>query len=423
MFNNAALDVVIGLVFIYLLYSLLGTLLQEIIAANIGLRGLVLRMAIRRMLNDKAGWMEENARKFQALVYEMKLIFASMSAKKEIKAAKDKDPKDPGKVIEELINKLSAIEKSKPQDSSRLSNAFYVHPLIENLRPNSFWLRKLPSYISNEAFSKVMIDLLTGAGARPGDPYRPLIQKSLDDGKIAWDENVAIEQTTLKYVRSLWADAQGDVQRFKELLDGWYTEMMRMTSGWFKKYTQLILLAVGMVIAIAFNVDTLKIADKLQKDPKARAAIVAQATEFSKAHPNLEKELEQQKADIDSLGRKLGAPTDSLKKNADSSYAQSRRLRDSLVSQASTLTRGDITQANSILGIGWEHGFWNEKDRKWRSLLGWLLTALAISLGAPFWFDLLNKLMKLRSSVSPDEGKTAKAGKSGNSPKQIERVG
>jgi hypothetical protein len=37
------------------------------------------------------------------------------------------------------------------------------------------------------------------------------------------------------------------------------------------------------------------------------------------------------------------------------------------------------------------------------SLPGWLLTALAISLGAPFWFDLLNKIMVIRSTVKPHE--------------------
>ena len=33
-------------------------------------------------------------------------------------------------------------------------------------------------------------------------------------------------------------------------------------------------------------------------------------------------------------------------------------------------------------------------------VFGWLITAIALSLGAPFWFDLLNKFMKLRSSIS-----------------------
>ena len=39
--------------------------------------------------------------------------------------------------------------------------------------------------------------------------------------------------------------------------------------------------------------------------------------------------------------------------------------------------------------------------RKW---LGFLITAFAISLGAPFWFDLLNKFINLRvSGAKPDD--------------------
>jgi hypothetical protein len=30
--------------------------------------------------------------------------------------------------------------------------------------------------------------------------------------------------------------------------------------------------------------------------------------------------------------------------------------------------------------------------------VGWTFTALAVSLGAPFWFDTLNRLMSLRAS-------------------------
>jgi hypothetical protein len=36
-------------------------------------------------------------------------------------------------------------------------------------------------------------------------------------------------------------------------------------------------------------------------------------------------------------------------------------------------------------------------------ILGWLVTALALSLGAPFWFDLLNKFIVVRGTVKPKE--------------------
>jgi hypothetical protein len=50
-----------------------------------------------------------------------------------------------------------------------------------------------------------------------------------------------------------------------------------------------------------------------------------------------------------------------------------------------------------------------------RAIAGWILTAIAISLGASFWFDLLNKLMVVRSTVkhfekSPAEGSEDRSG-------------
>ena len=53
MFGSVVLDVTIGLVFIYLLYSLLATILNEIITTNIGMRARFLRKGIERMLNDE----------------------------------------------------------------------------------------------------------------------------------------------------------------------------------------------------------------------------------------------------------------------------------------------------------------------------------------------------------------------------------
>jgi len=42
---------------------------------------------------------------------------------------------------------------------------------------------------------------------------------------------------------------------------------------------------------------------------------------------------------------------------------------------------------------------------------GWLVSALAISLGAPFWFDVLNRFVVLRSTVKPNEKSQTNASK------------
>jgi hypothetical protein len=51
------------------------------------------------------------------------------------------------------------------------------------------------------------------------------------------------------------------------------------------------------------------------------------------------------------------------------------------------------------------------------SVLGWLVTALAVSLGAPFWFDLLNKFMVIRSTVKPHEKSPEEASEDRQKPK------
>ena len=53
----------------------------------------------------------------------------------------------------------------------------------------------------------------------------------------------------------------------------------------------------------------------------------------------------------------------------------------------------EMDQYNYVLGVSKEAKF-----TPW-TLLGWLITAFAISLGAPFWFDLLNKMMQVRNTV------------------------
>lgn len=58
------------------------------------------------------------------------------------------------------------------------------------------------------------------------------------------------------------------------------------------------------------------------------------------------------------------------------------------------------------LPIGWDDStnelLYPVSSRGWMvKSFGWLITALAVSLGAPFWFDVLNKFMIVRSTVKP----------------------
>jgi hypothetical protein len=76
-----------------------------------------------------------------------------------------------------------------------------------------------------------------------------------------------------------------------------------------------------------------------------------------------------------------------------------------------TVTRNEGNQVSGqereVLGqlLGWRGTLTDNTWKDWlERLLGWFLTVLALSMGAPFWFDLLNKFMNVRySGKSPDE--------------------
>jgi hypothetical protein len=404
MFNSEVLDVVIGLVFIYLLYSLFATILQELIATYLfNLRSKVLELAI--VLEDKSTLSRSR-------ILNLFRFLVSNNVGSLIKfLSKDKSSPSKRRILDLFLYPVSNIAG----DQSTFSGQFYEHALIKFLGEDNN--SRKPSYLTSETFSKVVIDLLRGKDVKPGDDIKAKIQSSLVGGKITVVANssltsvqiagtaiVSICPETLSFLNSIWADAQGDVDKFKAMLEKWFDETMKRTTGWYKKYTQSILFVVGLVLAIAFNVNTIEIVHKLEKDPNLRAQVVAQADNFLKAHPNLEKELALALSEDSSKVKR--SDTVAAKKMNSLTVAQYDSLkarRDTLIETANRLVKADMEKTNNLLGLGWDgrNGFLDTLFHT-SSILGWLMTAIAISLGAPFWFDLLNKLMKLRSSVTSD---------------------
>lgn len=378
MFNSVALDVFIGLIFIYLLYSLLATVVQELIASYMGLRAKQLEKAIARMLNDEV-----------LQVKDVNLFYRLWTQFKR-------------------IIKIDSV----PYLDKDLSQAFYKHPLIKYLGSDKSSGK--PAYLSGQNFSKVMVDLLRGDEIPPNENIVALIHNSLTERKTRQGE-ASINPETLSYLKSLWTDAKFDVEKFGKLLEQWFDDTMERATGWYKRQTQIILLVIGLILATVFNVDTFVIVKKLSVDQNARNNLVAMANAY----------IENKNTSFDDTKTK-------------DSTSNSNRL-DSLLTVKKQLDE-DILKANNLLGIsGWPPDnvkiTKDEKTKKitfsfpidikaagldldkvkliefnffekiwylikllYYHLFGFLVTALAISLGAPFWFDLLNKLMQLRSS-------------------------
>jgi hypothetical protein len=380
MFNNVALDVVIGLVFIFLLYSLLATIIQEIIATKLALRAKILEKGIIRMLEDGKS-----------------------------------SPND---------TTLSLFRARNALKNMRIAVWFYAHPLIKYLGENNRYSK--PAYLSAQNFSKVLVDLLKGFGGNylneaqqlndsiqkgiiyhlpidlVSDSNNPAIQalqhqfgRSMQNGKGDPNNTSEINPDTRLFLQSIWTEADADIDEFKRKLEKWFDDTMERTSGWYKKHTQNILLFLGLFLAILFNIDTIAIAKKLTKDPKLREQMVQAASSYQEKNKALAVQLSDTQ-----LKKTDPAAYDLVKKSYSKVDSQSNELLDS----ARNMITGDIKNVNNLIGLGgwtWKHGphFKMYEDQHWLTMIiGWLITALAISLGAPFWFDLLSKLMKVRGA-------------------------
>jgi hypothetical protein len=132
---------------------------------------------------------------------------------------------------------------------------------------------------------------------------------------------------------------------------------------------------IALALTLVANADTIHIVRQLWTDPVLRAAVVEEA------------KVRAQKP----------RPTVSV------------QYKDEDDPTNPTVTRNEGNQVSEkereLLGqlLGW-HGSIRESMRL-EVFLGWFLTALALTLGAPFWFDMLNKFTNVRfAGKSPDEG-------------------
>ena len=351
MFGSVILDVAIGMAFVYLLLSLIASVIQEMLAAFMQLRAANLERGLRSLFSGDSLRSEMD---LVDCIYDHGLVRGLYS-----------DPlKDSNKIqsrfrkmmdgVRQLARRLIGISPDKPL-------TIQANPLL------------LPSYIPSRTFALALIDVLN---ADKEQGYRAM--SSITKALAEHDNKAAQALLTLAI------DARGDVVAFQRNLEEWYNDAMDRVSGWYKRYTQRVLVVIGLLLAVAFNVNSVRVARSLWLDRDARQAMVDAAGNYAKDHP---------------AAANQGAPADAGK------------LREQLQSNVDVFSQ---VTTSALLPLGWKHPwhFYEDyfrvapKDAIFAALTilaGWVMTALAISFGAPFWFDTLNKFMVVRSTVKPQE--------------------
>jgi hypothetical protein len=180
---------------------------------------------------------------------------------------------------------------------------------------------------------------------------------------------------------------------------------MERAAGWYKRKTQLVLFFLGLGIAVCLNVDSIAVARALWSTPALRAYTINAAEKYARDHPVKTPE-DASTAANSSQGAAANTPKSPDVAQAELKDLQNIGLPTGWDKANASWVYTDKIAAADFMGkvglIGSSSGFWF-------ALIGWFLTALAMTLGAPFWFDTLNKFMMVRSTKKPQAQKETAA--------------
>jgi hypothetical protein len=253
---------------------------------------------------------------------------------------------------------------------------------------------KSTSYIDAKNFTSALLEKITF------DPNNPKsIAKDIDELISSIDKSTILstefQRVLLTYAneakdtyREISVKTQSEIELFRSKIENWYDSSMdRLTGALKKRYSRPTTFVVALVIACLLNADSIAIAKYLYSNPEIRTKIAMQAYDATKDSALKEQVRQMQ-----------------VKPGSSSSDSMSiEEIKNTITKKITDINK--VKQGLSdVMPLTWKHGELNGADGKFSGLLlfskitGLLATILAIMMGAPFWFDLLNKVSNLRST-------------------------
>ena len=231
-------NLVVGMVFAYFLLALIASGVQEVIASIFSWRGTYLSKGIDVIIDNDphATWHWSSFKEFWIAHLTRS---APPTAADRLKARIGSQPADPQQAA--LLKVLSV----------------HSHPLVQS-SPTT-----LPSYVSSRNFALALLETLRDGSQAPLFTQAAQTISNLPPGD-------------LKRTLTLFAQAAaGDEDKLRAYIEHWFDDAMDRLSGIYKRMSQFMLLFLGIIIAVALNVDSARLARTLSQEPDVLNAIVA----------------------------------------------------------------------------------------------------------------------------------------------------
>jgi hypothetical protein len=289
------------------------------------------------------------------------------------------------RAIAELVGQTDG--ESGKKVTKDFVNAIYSHGLVNGLFQSNGINepKKFPSYIPSKNFALALVAVSKQKEVTEIPP-------NVIDVLYAFSDKTLGANRTNIVKTDLHSLAEQARQKTNDL-EGWYNSAMDRAAGAYKRVSQRIIFPLGLILAIALNADTLQLVRRLSSDPALLNCVVAAAESRAKKPLDPPSALDpatlfrENKQILDDVPVPLGWHdiSNENKMAASARNEPNAQIDPDAVPELSSKWGEEVGELLRVHAIGW------------------LLTAVAISLGAPFWFDVLNRIIVVRSTVKPHE--------------------
>jgi hypothetical protein len=351
------LDVVLGLTVVMLVVSLAVTLLTQFLASLFNTQGLVLKVGLAN------------------LIVQIDSRFSAPS---------------------------SVAQKNTLADEIAL--AVLTHPMIGE---RILGKQRPGPVVHRSELTRLLLEFaLTPSSAAPTAPpinptTRSVLQQILSDHGIpnpdATLKDIRMAELALEQSHPEMADGQRRdlailqkaTTQFVAKINAWFDQTIDRVSSVFTAHARIITFACAVAVAVCLQLDTVAIINGLWTNDDLRKEVVDLGINFAKEHPQL----------------RAGISTDQSNTTSASNVTQQSTTKTSTseIEHEQALRYLDVLSEYGMVAFPAfnSHRWWNHWS--FSELPGIILSALLLSMGAPFWYSTLQSLLKLRSQISQSD--------------------
>jgi hypothetical protein len=298
----------------------------------------------------------------------------------------------------ELLRQIDGRNDIDVNTGKKIVDAVLRSPQIKGIHD------RLGSVVQREEFIHVLLELAAGTGMAKLDTDSQaklnamLKNNGIDDAKITMENIQALADQLARANPELAASVRRNIatvekagSKFVSGVHNWFDRTMDRVSERFTFYTRITAYIIALLVALTMQLDVVALVNHLSTDDTARIAIVDRATN---AQHDLEDKLDRAQQANTAQSRTGTSGIALTAQQIDDEYAETE---ENVAGYAREITAdtGMIVLPHSIQA--WQLEF------RWSMVPGIIMSAILMSLGAPFWYKALASLIQLRSLAAQND--------------------